>query len=113
MNRTAVIAALCLLVAGAGAQFLETVIPLPDTLGGVGSPSAMAYNSTANRIYAGGNHPAFIIARIRSKASVLSHGPIPSSPAAASTNATSSRLMYTAICTLGDSFRMYPYNLPF
>jgi len=55
MNRTTVLAVLCLFVAGASAQFLETTIPLPDTLGGVGYPAAMAYNSTANRIYAGGS----------------------------------------------------------
>ena len=44
MNRAAVLAVLCLLASGAGAQYLETTILLPDTLGGVGFQDAMAYN---------------------------------------------------------------------
>ena len=54
MKTTTVLLAVGCLLAAASGQWLEATIDLGDSLGGLIHPHCLAYNSTENTIYVGG-----------------------------------------------------------
>ena len=54
MKYASMLLAVCCLLSAVHGQWLERTIYLPDSFGGLGSPSCLVYDSANNTIYVGG-----------------------------------------------------------
>ena len=57
----AVLLAACCWLSVARAQWLETVLPLPDSLGSIGGPRAFVWDSSDNKVFVGGDIGVLVI----------------------------------------------------
>ncbi|MCX6842179.1 MAG: hypothetical protein NTX53_07865, partial [candidate division WOR-3 bacterium] len=56
-----IVGSVLLVVSFASAQWLETEIYLPDSLGGVSEPQAPVWDSTDNKVFVGGDSGVLVV----------------------------------------------------
>jgi xanthosine utilization system XapX-like protein len=94
LRRPAVLILVALLCTLLGAQVLETTMFLPDSLVGTTQPQCLAWDSTDNVVYVGGNDGARVIAFDAATGAKLAA--IPAGAGTASTTASTPRTPMTA-----------------